>query len=204
MPLRHRYTIAALFIASLLLPVLVVVTGWTQLGLDEMIGPRLDAGFITTRPDIVKGMLTLADLNPNDVVYDLGCGDGRIVIAAAKHYGVKGIGIDLNPKRIAEANTNARTAGVESRVQFRMDDFFKTDFSDASVVMLYLPAVINYQLRPRLWKQLKIGSRVVSHDADMGPEWPPEKTREIDNRMIYYWTIREEHKASVIAPGGLQ
>jgi SAM-dependent methyltransferase len=191
---RHYRAIVALFLASLLLPVIVVIVGWTQLGLDDMIGPRLDAGFITTRPDIVNSMLAIADLKPDDIVYDLGCGDGRIVIAAARYYGVRGVGIDLNPKRVAEASANARAAGVENRVQFRIDDFFKTDFSDATVVMLYLPAVINYQLRPHLWEQLHVGSRVVSHDADMGPEWPPEKTEQVDHRMIYYWTIREEHK----------
>lgn len=191
-------TMAALFAFSLVIVLLVLVTGRVQLGLDELAGPKLDAGFITTRPDLVKGMLKLADVNEKDTIYDLGCGDGRIVIAAAKDHGAKGIGIDLNPKRIAEANANAKTAGVEDRVAFKLGDIFKEDYSDATVVALYLPADLNIRLRPQLWKQLKVGARVVSNDSDMGPEWPAEKFEQINGKNIYVWTIREEHKKAAI------
>ena len=167
-----RLTIAAFIFVAFFLPVFVVISAKSQFGLDEMMGPELDAGFITTWPETVDGMLKLAQVNRNDLVYDLGCGDGRIVIAAAKNYGARGVGIDLNPKRIEEANANAKAAEVENLVQFRLGNFYKVDFSDATVVALYLPQTINYELRPILWKQLKIGSRVVSNESDMGSEWP--------------------------------
>jgi len=197
--LRTWRTPAALFGGSLLLIVLVLVTGRVQLGLDELIGPKLDAGFITTRPDLVKGMMSLAEVKPGDIVYDLGCGDGRIVIAAARDHGARGVGIDLNPKRIKEANDNARTAGVDDRVTFRVGDIFQEDYSDATVVALYLPADLNIRLRPQLWRQLKVGARVVSNDSGMGPEWPAEKTEQVGNATLYYWTIREEQKRAAAA-----
>lgn len=187
-------TMAALFVASLLVVMLVLATGRIQLGLDELVGPKLDAGFITTRPELVNGMMRLAEVNKDDLVYDLGCGDGRIVIAAARDHGARGVGIDLNPKRIDEANANAKAAGVENRVTFKLGDIFKEDYSDATVVALYLPADLNIRLRPQLWQQLRVGARVVSNDSDMGPEWPAEKMEVINNRTIYSWTIREEQK----------
>lgn len=157
-------------------------------------GPELDAGFIATYSEVVDGMLKIADINENDLVYDLGCGDGRIVIAAARDYGARGVGIDLNPKRVVEATLNAKTAGVENPVRFERGNFFEVDFSDATVVMLYLPAELNLKLRPYIWKQLKVGARLVSHDSDMGPDWPPEKMVPLGNRGVYLWTIREEQK----------
>lgn len=193
---RLWQTMAGLFAVSLLIVGIVLVTGRVQLELDELGGPKLDAGFITTRPDLVKGMLKLADVNERDTIYDLGCGDGRIVIAAAKDHGAKGVGIDLNPKRIDEANANAKKEGVEGRVAFKLGDIFKEDYSDATVVALYLPADLNIRLRPQLWRQLKVGARVVSNDSDMGPEWPAEKSEVINGKNIYYWTIKEEHKRS--------
>ncbi len=156
--------------------------------------PKLDVPYVPTRPEVVNSMLKLAKVNKNDTVYDLGCGDGRIVIASAKDYGAKGVGIDLNPKRISEARANARKAGVEGRVKFKTGDLFKEDFSKATVVTLYLLPSVNSKLRPQLWKQLKVGTRVVSHDFSMGPEWPPEKTEQVGNKTIYFWTIRDEHK----------
>jgi SAM-dependent methyltransferase len=193
-PLRAGRTMVTLFIVSLLLSLLVLVAGTAPLGLDELFGPKLDAGFITTSPELVDGMLKLAKVGKDDMVYDLGCGDGRIVIAAAKNHGAKGIGIDLNPKRIAEAREAAKAAGVEGRVRFETGDIFKDDFSDATVVALYLPLEVNRRLRPQLWKQLKVGTRVVSNENDMGPEWPVEKTERVGDTPIHYWTIREEHK----------
>ncbi len=194
-----RLTIAAFIFVAFFLPVFVVISAKSQFGLDEMMGPELDAGFITTWPETVDGMLKLAQVNRNDLVYDLGCGDGRIVIAAAKNYGARGIGIDLNPKRIEEANANAKAAEVENLVQFRLGNFYKVDFSDATVVALYLPQTINYELRPILWKQLKIGSRVVSNESDMGSEWPAEKIEKVGTKTVYLWTITEKEKQKATA-----
>ena len=194
-----RLTIAAFIFVAYYLPVFVVISAKSQFGLDEMMGPELDAGFITTWPETVDGMLKLAQVNRNDLVYDLGCGDGRIVIAAAKNYGARGVGIDLNPKRIEEANANAKAAEVENLVQFRLGNFYKVDFSDATVVALYLPQTINYELRPILWKQLKIGSRVVSNESDMGSEWPAEKIEKVGTKTVYLWTITEKEKQKAAA-----
>ncbi len=194
-----RLTIAAFIFIAFFLPVFVVISAKSQFGLDEMMGPELDAGFITTWPETVDGMLKLAQVNRNDLVYDLGCGDGRIVIAAAKNYGARGVGIDLNPKRIEEANANAKAAEVENLVQFRLGNFYKVDFSDATVVALYLPQTINYELRPILWKQLKIGSRVVSNESDMGSEWPAEKIEKVGTKTVYLWTITEKEKQKATA-----
>ena len=194
-----RLTIAAFIFVAFFLPVFVVISAKSQFGLDEMMGPELDAGFITTWPETVDGMLKLAQVNRNDLVYDLGCGDGRIVIAAAKNYGARGVGIDLNPKRIEEANANAKAAEVENLVQFRLGNFYKVDFSDATVVALYLPQTINYELRPILWKQLKIGSRVVSNESDMGSEWPAEKIEKVGTKTVYLWTIKEKEKQKATA-----
>jgi precorrin-6B methylase 2 len=156
--------------------------------------PRLDVPFVPTPQPVVDRMLSLADVKKNDVLYDLGSGDGRIVITAAKRYGVQGVGIDLDPVRIAEARANARKAGVEGQVKFVSGDLFKADLSDATVVTLYLLDSINRELRPQLWKQLKVGTRVVSHAFDMGEEWPPQKTESVDGRTIYYWTITDANK----------
>ncbi len=156
--------------------------------------PRLDVPYVPTPQEVVDRMLALAKVGKNDVLYDLGCGDGRIVVTAARQLGARGTGIDIDPVRIAEAQDNARKAGVDKRVSFKVGDLFQTDLSDASVVTLYLLPTINTRLRPRLWQQLKVGSRVVSHAFDMGPEWPPEKTASVEGRTIYYWTITEAQK----------
>ena len=159
--------------------------------------PRLDVPYVPTPQEVVDRMLALAKVGKNDVLYDLGCGDGRIVVTAAKQRGARGTGIDIDPTRIAEAKENAKKAGVSDRAQFRVGDLFKTDFSTATVVTLYLLPTINAKLRPQLWKQLKVGTRVVSHAFDMGSEWPAEKTVEVDGRTIYYWTITEANKKEV-------
>ena len=155
---------------------------------------RLDVPYVPTPQEVVDRMLSLAKVGKNDVLYDLGCGDGRIVVTAAKQLGARGTGIDLDPVRIAEARENARKAGVEKRVDFKVGDLFQADLSDASVVTLYLLPTINTRLRPRLWEQLKVGSRVVSHAFDMGPEWPPEQTASVEGRTIYYWTVTQAQK----------
>jgi SAM-dependent methyltransferase len=156
--------------------------------------------YVPTPQNVVDKMLEMARVSGKDVVYDLGCGDGRIVITAAKRFGARGVGIDLNPERIAEANANAQAANVTGKVKFMTGDLFKSDFSQASVVTLYLLPQVNAALRPQLWRQLKVGTRVVSHDFDMGDEWPPEKTETVDGRRLHYWTIRPEHKKAAGAP----
>ncbi|NEU08032.1 class I SAM-dependent methyltransferase [Flavihumibacter sp. R14] len=150
---------------------------------------KLDVPYVPTRPEVVAAMLKLANVTSKDVVYDLGCGDGRIVITAAKEYGARGKGIDINPERITEAKANAQKAGVTDKVQFAVGDLFKSDFSPASVVTLYLLPAINLKLRPQLLEQLKPGTRIVSHAFDMG-DWKPEKTVEVDGgATIYLWTV---------------
>ncbi len=156
--------------------------------------PMLDVPYVPTDPEVVQAMLKLAEVKSGDRMYDLGCGDGRIVITAAKAHGARGTGIDLDPERIAEAKENAKQAGVQDRVNFLQADLLKADFSDADVVSLYLLPSVNLELRPQLWKQLRPGARIVSHDFDMGPDWPPEKTVEVGGSTIYRWTITERQK----------
>lgn len=159
--------------------------------------PRLDVPYVPTPQPVVDRMLELAKVGKGDVVYDLGSGDGRIVITAAKEHGARGVGIDLNPERVAEARANAKEAGVADQVEFRQADLFKTDLSKADVVTLYLLTSVNHKLRPQLWKQLDVGTRVVSHAFDMGEEWPAEHTEQVDGSTIYYWTITEDLKKKV-------
>ena len=155
--------------------------------------------YVSTPQDIVDRMLSMAKVGRDDVVYDLGCGDGRIVISAARRHGARGVGIDLDPDRIREAHANARAAGVQERVRFRQADLFRTDFSPATVVMLYLLFEVNLQLMPQLWRQLRVGARVVSHDFHMGAQWPPESIVRVRDKTLYAWTITEELKREIAA-----
>lgn len=148
-----------------------------------------DVVYVPTPPAVVDRMLATAKVTRNDVVYDLGCGDGRIVIEAAKRFGARGVGIDIDPQRIAEARANAKAAKVEHLVEFRNADLFETDLSPATVVTLYLLPSLNLKLKPKLDKELRKGARVVSHDFDMG-DWKPEETHQVGNRMVYFWTMR--------------
>ena len=152
------------------------------------------APFVATPPDVVDRMLKLANVGPGDVVYDLGCGDGRIVIAAAQKFGARGVGVDLDPLRVQEAQANARNAGVEHLVSFRVQDALDTDVSEASVVTLYLVSALNVKLAPRLMAQLRAGSRVVSHNFAMG-DWQPDTvdvftSADRVSRTLYRWNIR--------------
>lgn len=158
---------------------------------------RLDVPYVSTPQAVVDRMLEMAKVGPRDVVYDLGCGDGRIVITAARVRGARGVGIDLDPKRIEEANANLKAAGMEGRGKFVQADIFHSDFTEASVVMLYLLPEVNVALRPQLWRQLKLGTRVVSHAFEMAPEWPPEASDSVDGHKIYMWTITEKVKSTV-------
>jgi precorrin-6B methylase 2 len=149
-----------------------------------------DVPYVPTPQPVVDAMLNVAKVNKNDVIYDLGSGDGRIVVTAAQKYGARGIGIDINPERIQEANANAQKAKVTDRVEFRQQDLFKTDLSEATVVTLYLLPEVNLKLRPTLLK-LKPGTRIVSHAFDMG-DWKPEQTLQVDGKTIYYWVVPQE------------
>lgn len=152
------------------------------------------APYASTPEDVVERMLTLADVTAADVVYDLGCGDGRIPIAAARR-GARGVGVDIDPQRIAESRANAKAAGVESLVEFRLQDAMTVDVSPATVVTLYLLGSSNAKLRPLLTSQLKPGSRVVSHAFSMGREWPADKIDQFvskagDEVTLYLWRVR--------------
>jgi SAM-dependent methyltransferase len=156
-----------------------------------------DVIYLPSTEQAVEAMLKLADLKKTDVLYDLGCGDGRIVVAAAKTVGARGVGIDINPVRIKEAKENARQAGVENLVRFEENDLFEADIHEATVVTLFLLSQLNVKLRPKLLKDLKPGTRIVSNTFDMG-DWKPEKETEIDNsaeedsylsHKFYLWTV---------------
>ena len=150
-----------------------------------------DVIFIPSTDAVVDAMLKIAHVGRADTVYDLGCGDGKIVIAAAKQYGAKGVGIDIDPDRIKDANAAARAAGVTDRVRFVLGDIFSEDvkFNDATVVTLYLLPSLNERLRPRLWRDLQPGTRVVSNSFAMGDAWPAQQTQQVGDRWIYFWTI---------------
>ena len=150
--------------------------------------PVPDVVFVPTPFPVVDQMLAVAKVGPGDVLYDLGSGDGRIVIAAAKRFGIRATGIDIDPKRIEESNFNADTAGVRDRVNFRTADLFETDLREASVVTLYLLPALNVRLRPKLFNELAPGSRVVSHSFDMD-DWKADSTLAVQARVIYYWVM---------------
>lgn len=161
--------------------------------------PKLDVPYVPTTEEAVRQMLKLANVQKTDVLYDLGCGDGRIVIEAAKTYGARGVGIDIDPQRIKEANENAKRAGVDTLVRFIQKDLFEADFSEASVVTLFLLPSVNLKLRPKLLKDLKPGTRVVSNTFDMG-DWKAERESNLGNdsfedefgglsKKFYLWII---------------
>ncbi|MCL4812992.1 MAG: methyltransferase domain-containing protein [Vicinamibacteraceae bacterium] len=147
-----------------------------------------DVIFVPTPEAVVNAMLEVAKVTKDDIIYDLGCGDGRIPITAAKKYGATGVGIDIDPQRIMEANANAKKEGVTDKVTFLQADLFETDISRATVVTLYLLPSLNVKLMPKLLKELKPGTRIVSHAFDMG-DWKPEKELTVDGRHVYYWTV---------------
>ena len=152
-----------------------------------------DVIFVPTPQEVVDAMLKLATVTAGDVVFDLGSGDGRIPIAAARTYGARGVGIDIDPLRIREANENLKSARVGDKVRFLNQDLFATDISQATVVTLYLLPSLNLKLLPKLNRELKPGTRVVSHAFDMG-DIKPEQTQNINGRTIYLWTVPIQKK----------
>jgi len=144
--------------------------------------------YVPTENTVVDAMLKLAGVQNTDVVYDLGCGDGRIVVRAAKNYGARGVGVDIDPVRIQQARENAKRNNVENLVRFEENDLFDADIRPATVVTLYLLPNVNLRLRPKLLRDLKPGTRIVSHSFDMG-DWKPEKEEQVDGATIYLWTV---------------
>jgi ubiquinone/menaquinone biosynthesis C-methylase UbiE len=161
-----------------------------------------DVPYVPTTERAVEAMLELAKVTKNDVVYDLGCGDGRIVVTAAKKYGARGVGIDINPERIAEARENAKKNGVEHLVKFIEGDLFEADIREATVVTLFLLSSVNLKLRPKLLAELKPGTRVVSNTFDMG-DWKPDREFTLDDNgedsylshKFYLWIIPKDKPA---------
>ena len=175
----HKYLMSAFFV--LICHVFFVSAQQSATSIPDVV-------YVPTDQKVVDAMLKLAKVTKYDTVYDLGCGDGRIIITAAKEFGARGIGIEINNELVKRADENARQAGVADKVKFIEADLFKTDFSRATVVMLYLSPGVNLQLRPRLLRQLKSGTRIVSHDFDMG-DWKPEQTIKLEAAMLYLWTV---------------
>ena len=154
--------------------------------------PKLDVPYVPTHQALVDEMLGMARVGKNDVLYDLGSGDGRIVITAASRYGTRGVGYDLDPERIQEARDNARRAGVTELVRFEQQDIFTAKFDDATVVTMYLLPDVNLRLRPRLLAELKPGTRIVSHNYDLG-DWQPLQRKTMDitgiNHTLFLWIV---------------
>ena len=156
-------------------------------GVDPTFPPEVP--YFPSTDEAVEGMLKLAGTGQNDVVYDLGCGDGRIVIAAAKHFGARGVGVEIDPAPLRLAVYYARRAGVEDRVRFVRGDLFDADLSEATVVTLFLFESLNRRLLPKLLKELKPGTRIVAHRYGFGDAWPPEKTVHAGASTLYLWTV---------------
>jgi SAM-dependent methyltransferase len=150
---------------------------------------KLDVPYEPSSQEVVEAMLELAQVGQNDLVYDLGCGDGRIVIAAVRKAGARGVGVDLDPQRIKESLENARKANVSDRVQFLQQDLFQTDFRQATVVMMYLYPEVNLKLRPKLFRELKPDTRIVSHSHDMGTWEPDQRITAPGGHTIHFWVI---------------
>lgn len=162
--------------------------GYLQTNAQQIV---LDVPYVPTPNRVVKGMLDLANVGKDDVVCDLGCGDGRIIIAASRDYGAIGIGVDINPVRISEAKENALAAGVEDKVSFYEGDLFDFDFSKATVLTLYLLPDVNLKLMPKILAEMKPGSRVVSHAFDMG-DWKPDDQISVDGKSVFLWIVPEK------------
>jgi cyclopropane fatty-acyl-phospholipid synthase-like methyltransferase len=188
MLMRSRITACAMLMLSLC----VTVPAMAQQGQKPMREP--DVIFVPTPAEVVTAMLKLANVTPKDVVYDLGCGDGMIVTAAAKEFGAKAVGIDINPVRVKEANERVQKAGVTDKVKILNEDLFEANINEATVVTLYLLQTLNEKLIPKLNKELKPGTRIVSQTFSMGEKYPAEKQIDVAGRPIYLWTVPMKEK----------
>jgi SAM-dependent methyltransferase len=148
-----------------------------------------DVIFVPTPNAVVAAMLRMAAVTRGDTVYDLGCGDGRIVITAAQKYGARGVGIDIDPERVAEATANVQQGRVGDRVRILHADLFEADISEATVVTLYLLTELNRKVRPKLLRELRPGTRVVSHAFSMGGDWEPERRESVEGTTVYLWRV---------------
>jgi SAM-dependent methyltransferase len=168
--------------------ILLIVLSVATLAASQQPKRTPDIHFVPTPDEVVDAMLRLAEVGPTDIVYDLGSGDGRIPIAAARRFKARGVGIDLDPKLVAQASRSAQEAGVADRVTFLEADIFEADISSATVVTLYLLTSINERLRPKLLKELRPGTRVVSHQFRMG-DWQPDREIVVDYRPLFLWRV---------------
>lgn len=174
-------------LASLTTIALATSLAFAQAPPDNAPELKKDVPYVPSPDGVVRKMLEMAHVGASDVLYDLGCGDGRIVIAAARR-GARGVGVDIDPERIAESDRNAREARVQNRVKFLQQDLFDTDLREATVVTLYLLPGVNMKLRPKLLSELRPGTRVVSHSFDMG-DWAPTQTAQVDGANVYLWIV---------------
>ncbi len=177
-----------------------------QLRAQESAAPvKKDVPYVPTPQPVVDRMLEMAAVTKDDVVYDLGCGDGRMVVTAAKKYGARGVGVDIDPQRIKESNENAESAGVTDKVEFSIKDLFTMDFGEADVLTMYLLPAVNLKLRPKILSDMKPGSRIVSHSFDMD-DWKPDDQDEVNSSTIYYWIVPAQvegaTEAKIKAEGG--
>jgi Methyltransferase domain len=182
----HRLRVALAIVLAASLPALSTVAQPLK-----PLEKEPEVPYVPTHEKVVAEMLKVAKVGKNDVLYDLGSGDGRIVITAAKQFGTRGVGVDIDPARVTEARENAKKAGVTDKVKFLQQDLFETDIREATVVTLYLLPEVNLRLRPKLLSDLKPGTRVVSHNYDMG-DWTPLKTLTLkvpQEHTIYYWVV---------------
>ena len=177
--------------SAVLLAIAVTLTAGAGVFSQAPTAAKPDVVYVPTPQGVVDAMLQLADVKASDVVYDLGSGDGRIVITAAKKFGARGVGFEIDPQLVKTATDNAAAARVSDRVRFVNENLFTADIHEANVVTLYLLQSINERLRPKLVRELKPGTRVVSHVFNMGPEWPPQKTIDVGASRVFLWTIAE-------------
>ncbi len=185
--MRVRYVALATLVAAVALTAPVVAQQAGTLRAPDVI-------FVPTPPEVVDAMLKLANVSGKDTVYDLGCGDGIIVATAAQKFGARAVGIDIDPQRVKEATERIQKTGVTDKVKILNQDLFETDISPATVVTLYLLPSLNQKLIPKLNKELKPGTRIVSQSFDMGEDYPAEKTVDVNGRMVYMWTIPMKKK----------
>ncbi len=188
--MKHRAWLLPSFVVLLVAVLIILIAGSTSAAppIAQADRPKLDVPFVPTPRPVVDKMLELAAPTADDYLIDLGSGDGRIPITAAQRFGTRGLGIDIDPRRIAEARKNAEEAGVSDKVEFRQEDLFETDISQATILTLYLLPSVNIKLRPRILKELRPGTRVVSHDWDMG-DWRPDQTVELGNKTVFMWVV---------------
>jgi cyclopropane fatty-acyl-phospholipid synthase-like methyltransferase len=197
MHLLRREGVMLMRVRSLALGILFVAVAMTAPAVAEQTAPATrtpDVIFVPTPAEVVSAMLKLANVTTKDVVYDLGCGDGMIVTAAAKEFGARAVGIDIDPVRVKEANERVAKAGVTDKVKILNEDLFEANISQATVVTLYLLQTLNEKLIPKLNKDLKPGTRIVSQTFTMGENYPPEKTVEASGRSVYLWTVPMKRK----------